>query len=310
MSDTKKARREHAREVAREMREKERKRRQRTRLVIQGGVVLGILAVVAVVVIVIVSVNAPAGPGPRTMATGAIVFGANADKTGVAVVEGEGSAEGASLAPVKYDTSDGVVQVDAYVDWACPMCKTFEESFGEQLRSLAASGAITLATHPVAILDHNYGKRYSSRAANVAACVANYAPGSFLDVQKQFFDNQPEEGSDGLDTDAILDLVKAGGVDDADVTRCIRDESYKSWVRATTDAVTADKALANPETGGFGTPTVLVNGERLDNPGTLVETITAAATAEGAPAPVDQAPAPGEAPGAPVTPSDPASPNK
>ncbi|MDM4761690.1 thioredoxin domain-containing protein [Galbitalea sp. SE-J8] len=292
MSDTsKRARRDHAREVARELREKERKRKRRNRLFIQGGVVVGILAIVAVVVIVIVSVNAPAGPGPKNMANGGIEFTANADGTGVSAVTGPGTAAGATNSPVDYsNTTDGVVQVDTYIDWACPACQQFEQQFSADLASAVAAGQITLTVHPVAILDRSYGTRYASRAANVAACVANYDPQKFLDVQSQFYENQPQEGSDGLDTAAILGLVKAGGVDDPDVTSCIHGESFKDWIRSTTDEVTGNQALWSVTQNGTGfvTPTILVNGQLLQNQTTVMDAIASAAAAEtGTPAPTD-----------------------
>ena len=47
---------------------------------------------------------------------------------------------------------------------------------------------------------------------------------------------------------------------DASVASCIDDEQFGGWVTAETNRVLADKSLVNPAQGGFGTPTVFVNG--------------------------------------------------
>lgn len=294
MADSKRDRRDHAREVAREMREAERKRRLRNRIFLQGGVAVAILAIVAVVVLVIVSANAPAGPGPKNMASGGIQFVASGDGTTVKPVTNGGATDTATLSPNPVDTADGVVQVDTYIDWACPYCQAFEASYADQLEQLTAQGVISLEIHPVSILDNSYApSRYASRAANVAACMANFDPDQFLDVQTQFYDNQPAEGTTGLDTTAILGLVSDAGVDNADVTSCIKNETYKNWVTASTDAVLANTALADPSTGRFGTPTVTVNGERLGDISTIIDAISAASATEkggtASPTPTDSA---------------------
>lgn len=71
---TKNERRQQAREKARQAREKERAREKRNRLLLQGGIVLGVLAIVVVVGLVIANALKPAGPGPANMASGGVVF--------------------------------------------------------------------------------------------------------------------------------------------------------------------------------------------------------------------------------------------
>ena len=71
---TKNERRQQAREKARQAREKERACEKRNRLLLQGGIVLGVLAIVVVVGLVIANALKPAGPGPANMASGGVVF--------------------------------------------------------------------------------------------------------------------------------------------------------------------------------------------------------------------------------------------
>lgn len=256
MGETKKDRRERAREHARANREQAKRRQRRDRWFLQGGIGAGILVAAAVTFLVVSSANAPAPAGtvPSNTTAGAIEF------------HGE---DGALTPTVKNPsmtvapTAGKQTKVDLYIDWSCPVCKQFETATSADLQTLIESEQATLAVHPVAILDRSYlGSRYSSRTANAAACVADRSPSSFLDVQQQMYDNQPEEGTRGLTTDRILELVHAGGASGAALDSCIKDETYRGWVEKYTGKALTDKALINPATGGFGTPTALINGKR------------------------------------------------
>ncbi|WP_144711036.1 thioredoxin domain-containing protein [Curtobacterium pusillum] len=269
---SKNERRQHAREVARQRADAEKRRKRRNRWFLQGGIGLGIIAIAAVVAIVLVNVNnqpAVSAAGPKNMATGAIQFTGGDGKV-TPVTTPAVSAKGTPSA-IPTANSDGAVAVTEYVDWACPVCKQFEAAYADQILDKVKSGEATLAIHPVSILDRNYqNSRYASRAANAAMCVANYDPDKFLDVQTQFFDNQPEEQTSGLTNAQIAKLVRAGGATGSDVSDCLSSEQFKGWVTKSTNAVLADTSLQG--TQGFGTPTVLVNGKKIE---TLTDVITA-----------------------------------
>ena len=66
---TRNERRDAAREKARVLREEQKKRDRRNKLLIQGGVVVAILAVAALVVGLVLQNTKPAGPGPQNMAS-------------------------------------------------------------------------------------------------------------------------------------------------------------------------------------------------------------------------------------------------
>lgn len=274
---TKNERRQHAREVSRQRADAEKRRKRRNKWFLQGGIGLGIIAIAAIITLVVVNVNnAPAvsAAGPKNMATGAIQFTGEGGEV-TPVTTKAVTAKGTPSA-VPTSNTDGAVAVTEYVDWACPVCKQFEAAYADQILDKVKSGDATLAIQPVSILDRSYqSSRYASRAANAAMCVANYAPDKFLDVQTQFFDNQPTEGTSGLTNAEIAKLVKAGGATGSNVSECLSTEQFKGWVTKSTNLVTADEALQG--TQGFGTPTVVVNGKRLDNLSTVITAIDAAA---------------------------------
>jgi protein-disulfide isomerase len=147
---------------------------------------------------------------------------------------------------------DGEDTIAVFVDFQCPVCKTFEDQFGPQLEAAAADGRITLEYHPIAILDRfSQGTEYSSRSAGAAVCVAESNPDLYLDYAKTLFENQPAENSSGLTTEQLAGFATQVGADDA--VSCITDETYRKFGAA--------QAKAH-EIGG--TPTVDINGTRLN----------------------------------------------
>jgi protein-disulfide isomerase len=256
----KKARREHARELARQEREAAQRRKKRNRLFVQGGVIVAILAVVAVVTLVIVNSTMTSAINPKNMASNGILF--TGDGTTVSPVTTKAVAIGAD--PVATDTStlDSVVNIVTYIDYACPICQTFEATNAEQINALVASGDASLEIHPISILDRvSLGTKYSSRAANAAVCVANYDPDNYMAVNDALFAQQPEENTSGLETSALKTLVADAGADSDEVASCIDDKTFSDWVTAATDRVTAGELASDTVTEFVGTPTVLVNGQ-------------------------------------------------
>jgi hypothetical protein len=60
----------------------------------------------------------------------------------------------------------------------------------------------------------------------------------------------------------LVDIVHDAGVSDAAVDTCITDVGFRGWLKSATDRATGNSDLAGPN--GFGTPTLIVNGERWD----------------------------------------------
>jgi protein-disulfide isomerase len=258
---TKNQRREAAREAARIEREKQKRRDRLRRWLIPTVSTLAILAIAGGVVWAFVA-NQPApqsAAGPRNMISDGILF--TADATGE-VVPVETGAIPPSGTPTPTDAGDdGLAHIVTYVDFSCPACKSFEEAYGTSMQALVSAGVATLEVHPIAILDRAYvGSRYSSRSNNAGACVADLAPGSFLDVMTAMFANQPAEGTTGLSDDEIIDVVHGAGLVDEEVDACIEDELFGPWVTAATERTLGDADLIVPGAEGFSTPTIVVNG--------------------------------------------------
>lgn len=256
----KKNRREDAREQARLMRAEQLKREKRRSFFVRGGIGLGLLAVVAIVTLVIVSnANAPAAPGPANMASDGILLGS--DGTTVSATTTVALAAKADPIPTDQSTLPNTANIVIYVDYLCPICGGFENTNGKQITSWVTAGNATVEFHPISILDRlSSGTKYATRAANAAACVANYDPNNFLAFNTAMFADQPAENSNGLTDAQLTSLVQGAGVTSTAVASCISAETYSGWVDASTQrALTGPIPNANIKNVA-GTPTVLVNG--------------------------------------------------
>ena len=250
---TKNQRREEAREAARVQREKALKRKKTLKWLIPTIASVAIIAIVAGVVWAVIALQpAPKKEaGPLNMISDGILFESDGDG-GVQYVPTKAIAKGGD--PVPTTPREGILNIVTLVDFSCPACKSFEEAYASSIQGLVADGTATLEVHPVSILDYRgYTTDYATRANNVGACVANYAPDSFLDVMGAMYTQQPSEGGPGLGNSSLVDIVKSTGLDDADVNQCVLDESFTPWVTAATD-----------RSGVRSTPTIIINGTQWD----------------------------------------------
>lgn len=254
-------RRELAREKARQLRESQRKKDRRNKIIFQSSLVLAILATVAVVFLVISSTIKPPTPGPLNMLSDGVKI-----RTGLNAVRTIAVKPGAEPVPSGANSSATVLDIRIYADYMCPICNSFERANGDQIQKLVNDGLATVEIHPVAILDRaSKGTKYSTRSTNAAACVANFAPDRFFQYNALLFENQPQEGTRGLNDETLIDLTKEAGVisEFKDVSQCINDLTFKTWVSAATERFVG-KPLPNVATQPeppLGTPTIYVNGQ-------------------------------------------------
>jgi len=229
-----------ARTRSRELRETrlaaERRSRKTNRLLAGGG---GLVIVGLLVAIVVSLVNAAGQDDARNGAapSDTIVKPATANAQGAIAVGKPG-------APVT---------LEVYLDYMCPYCGRFERVNGAELDRMLADGTVSLKLYPLAFLDKaSAGTRYSTRAANAVATVADRAPDKVVAFNNALFARQPAEGGPGLSDNQIGTLAADAGVS-PDVVGLFTDSIFEPWVAGSTTAVF--------ETGITGTPTVKINGK-------------------------------------------------
>jgi protein-disulfide isomerase len=199
---------------------------------ISVGVVVALVVIGGVVVF---ANNAANGPGTAPQASNI-----NADTGAITVGTGP-------------DT------LDTYVDFMCPVCNNFEQTYGSSIQSWVEDGSITLNIHPISILNRlSNGTSYSTRAASAMYCVAAANPDATLPFLQALYAQQPQENSNGLTDDQLIAIATSVGVTNA--SDCITAGTYKSYV----DAQTKNTPI-QPGQSGISTPTVVVNGKVLNN---------------------------------------------
>lgn len=189
---------------------------------------------------------------------------------------------GTASASYSASTSDAVitagqpsapVTVDVYVDYLCSHCERFEQRYGDELTTALNNGQVSARFHPVTILNgRSDPPGYSIRAANAALC--SVPAGIFPAYSHKLFAEQPSMGSAGLSDDQLIAFGTELGAS-GDFADCVRSGSNVQAVAAATQAAATDPVLSGD--GGFGTPTVVVDGRKIDvsNGGWLAEAIAA-----------------------------------
>lgn len=277
---TKNERRAQGREQARLAREAEKKREKRTRLYIQGGVVLGVLAILAIVGLVLTQTLKPAGPGPKNMVSGSAIFTKD-----LKVVPSPALADPAAerVAP-KTNRDELPLDVTVYADYMCPACGSFEAQNGVMLENYVGSGDVNLGIYPINFLDgRSLGTKYSTRAANAFGCVVEQQPDFAFELHKRLLspEVQPAEGTAGLDDKELLKQAEAAGAKPTnELKSCIQErpfagffsENYTAAGEGISGLAEGQRLLMpqsatelQPEDGPqrlVSTPLVLVNGQQ------------------------------------------------
>ncbi len=228
---------------------------RRRRLVWVWGMV-----VVALVVSIVVAVVQAAGGGED---------GGPPEVTGEIVTPRNGSDDG----NVSIGDASAPVAVEVYYDYMCPACGAFESANVGELDRLLEEGVIRVDLRPISFRDEmSAGTRYSTRAANAFATVADAAPDQAWDFHNALYAEQPAEGTEGLSDDEIAGIALETGVPAA-VVDGFTDRTYVNWVASVTQ-----RAF---DSGIQGTPTVTIDGQVFDGDvysvGPLTEAIEAAA---------------------------------
>jgi protein-disulfide isomerase len=272
-----------AREKARLIREAQQKKDKRNKMLIGWGIVAAVVAILAVVALVVttsIRQNTPIadqGPVPASAnVNGGVTLLANTEvkKTEPATVDvttltKPETVPSPVVAPGAEAEAGQPVKVIAYIDFICPVCKRFEDTYNDALTSLRNEGKITMEYRPLGFLDRQSSTNYSSRSANAAACVADKAPEKYAEYVDVLFANQPAEGGAGLSDDKLKSLATDIGTD---INSCVDDKTFRPYVKYSTELA------AN--TGISGTPTVFIDGKQWDGASDLNAEIQAAIDAK------------------------------
>jgi protein-disulfide isomerase len=229
---TKQANMQRASERAAAIRAEHERKERRSRALVVAAAVVGVLLVV-----VAIAVGLNSGGG------------------------GEGQTSSPPANSVDYalpmGDDDAPVTVTVYEDLMCPYCGIFEQVSSERMKEYAASGDVQVRYHVVSFLDRASQDRYSTRSANAIAVVLDTAGAEVaVDFHDALFANQPEEGGAGLSDEQMIELAVEAGADEEAIRGPIEDLKFEPWVEDATEEWS--------KRGHTGTPTVTVNGEKVE----------------------------------------------
>ncbi len=145
-------------------------------------------------------------------------------------------------------------------DPRCPICKQFETANGAQITALARAGKVNLKYTMASFLDKNFGGDGSKRAVN--ALRAAVPVNGFEALHALIYANQPDETTDGLTVNYLLDLAsKVPGLRGPWFDAAVRGQTFFTFVDSSEDAFL--------HSGATGTPTVKIDGKGVSGGQTL-----------------------------------------
>ncbi len=222
-----------AERVAAMRQEQERKERRRRTLIV-SAVVIAVLSAIVVIAAVVQS---------------------SRDTTGQVATPPDGVDNTYAL---RLGASAAPVTIEVYEDFMCPFCGQFEASASQTLKEYAANGDAQIQYRMISFLDRmSSGSDYSTRAMNAVGVVLDQAgPDAAIEMHDLLYQKQPEEGTEGLTDDELVDLAVQAGADEEAVRGPIEDLKFEQWVKNATDQSSKD--------GVTGTPTIRVDGKTID----------------------------------------------
>lgn len=172
---------------------------------------------------------------------------------------------------------DAKVTLDVYEDFLCPVCRSFEERYGQDIEEHVKDGTVRVRYHMLPLLnDRSDPPGYSLDSANAGLCAAD--AGEFPAFHVNLYDAQPEEGARGWDKQQLAKFGKDLGITGATFESCVESGKYEGALRSAFEKIrTTDYLQQDFGNGqqGFGTPTIAVGEKPIDvsDPGWLDKVI-------------------------------------
>ncbi|MFD7258721.1 DsbA family protein [Streptomyces sp. NPDC059874] len=238
-----------ARERLRIEREKQAKKDKARRQVIVAGGVLALLGLAGGIGYLVMKANEPT----------------YWDKAAKAALVKPKNTEGENGTTVVVGKADAKKTLELYEDSRCPACAGFEQAVGEQVKKDVDAGKYKLQYFGATFIDNAAKGEGSKNALSALGAALNVSPEAFLDYKAALYskDLHPEETVDSFAKDDYLlkvaDTVPALK-DNAEFKKAVEDGTYDRW------ALEMSKAFN--KSGVTGTPTLKMDGKKIETPGT------------------------------------------
>lgn len=143
----------------------------------------------------------------------------------------------------------GVPKVDVWEDLQCPVCKQFEATNGDYIKTIITEKKAKVIFHILSFIGPE-----SILAANATACAAD--EGKFVQLHSYLYKNQGKENTGTWSNAGLIQAGAAAGISSGKFKSCVNSGTYTSWV----NNVANDGATKNINS----TPTIFVNGKAID----------------------------------------------
>ncbi|WP_269303143.1 DsbA family protein [Aeromicrobium sp. HA] len=174
------------------------------------------------------------------------------------VVEPRGLTEGGVQHPGT--PARGAPVVEVYEDFLCSHCADFEDEHGAYLTDLAEQGQIALRFVPMTILDGTADTGPAHDAMNAAFCVTDrQGAEAFWAMKPALFAAGFATGDAEPTQRALAAIARDVGV--PDIESCLEDGTFVPWLNEVREQAR--------ERGVTGTPSVFVDGTKLEDPATV-----------------------------------------
>lgn len=256
-NNTRKERRQAAREERKiEMAQRMKKQRRKK---VQGWLFGSIVAVVAIGIVALGWLLQPRPAEqtyPENMLNDAVTLGQN-----FKVLETAALKEGEEPTPLTLLPDR--VEVEVYLDYLCPYCKAFDLTQKPLIEKYLKEKDVVFSFHPLGFLSV-----YSGVAANASACIASKEPNAWWKANGLLYENQPDEATakgfnESRSVTYIKDTLQTLNLKEPTL-KCITEMPHMKWAAEATNRAIQGPIPNSNLTTIAGTPTVLVDGVKLD----------------------------------------------
>lgn len=149
--------------------------------------------------------------------------------------------------------------VTVYSDFECPACKSFATGAEQSLDAdYVNNGLVRLEYKHFPLPQHNPS---ATQGALAAECAADQ--GQFWPMHDYLFQEAGKAGTSTFTLSRLRSMSDALGLDTAEFSKCVSQSKYAQQVR--------DDIREGQQLGVNATPTIYVNGQKVDNSYSLIK---------------------------------------
>jgi protein-disulfide isomerase len=166
----------------------------------------------------------------------------------------------AENADMSLGSASAPVTLDEWADFQCPGCRFYTRQIEPQLvDTYVKTGKVRILFHDFPFIQP---VQQSVTAATAARCAGRQQ--RFWPYHGYLYSNQGQEGSGWVTTDLLRRIADAVGLDRGTFDACLNDTALQQEIVASRNQ--------GAQLGVDSTPTLLLNGEKIEGPGNTIPT--------------------------------------